>query len=119
MNIQAYFSAAAAGIPIVFPVIGLVWWYGKALKLKGSKQYASSLATGTVIGGLYMVTTTRPPAGDWWQVLGYWFGVGMYGLGLGLLASGLYDTGKDLFTRVVSQALGGIIAGLNKNTPAG
>lgn len=105
INLAVYFSAAAAGVPLVFVVFGLVWWAGRAFQLQGVTKYLTSLLAGLLLGGLYMLSATRPPAGDWWLIFGYWFGVGVYGLGLGVLTSVLHDAGQDWFARSVRKAV--------------
>ncbi len=105
INLAVYFSAAAAGVPLVFVVFGLVWWTGRAFRLAGRAKYITSLLVGLALGGLYMLSATRPPGGDWWLVFGYWFGVGMYGLGLGVLTAVLYDAGQDWFARAIQRTV--------------
>jgi hypothetical protein len=43
-----------------------------------------------------MVAQQRPPAGDWQAGLGYWFAVMVYGMAMGLVASGVYDAMKGM-----------------------
>jgi Na+/proline symporter len=105
LNLAVYFSAGVAGVPLVFVVIGLVWWLGETFQLTGAAKYTASLVTGWVCGALYMVSISAPPGfdGGWWAVFVYWFSTVMYGLGLGLLASLLWDTAKDLLNKVVNK----------------
>ena len=81
--------------------MGLVWAWGK-LGAKGKTQLISSLVTGTILGFLYMLAKVRPPEGDWWLVYGYWFADVIYGLGLGLLGSLLYELQKDLLEKIIA-----------------
>lgn len=99
-DLSAYLNAAVQGVPLAFVVMGLVWAWGE-LGVKGPWQMVSSLATGLVLGGGYMVAQTRPPVGDAWQAFGYWFAVAVYGLGLGVMSSGLYEFGKDTILKAV------------------
>jgi Na+/proline symporter len=106
-DLSAYLSAAVGGVPLLFVVLALVWWYGQALHVKGTVQFVASLVTGLVIGVLYMVSATRPPSGgDLYARYVYWFGAGFYGLGLGLLASASHDLGLDLVNKSVAKVLG-------------
>lgn len=106
MQIDVFFSAAVSGVPLTFVVFGLVWWYSQAFKLQGRTQTISSLLTGVVLGAGYMVMIAAPPTGTgWWPVYAYWFSVVIYGLGLGVLASGVYEASKDLLLKVITSAL--------------
>lgn len=106
MDIPAYAQAAVAGVPLLFVVIGLVEWL-KAFRSASGQQLIhgnwlllASMLVGLLIGGAYMVTQTRPPAGgDAWQSFGYWFAVIIYGFGLGVIASGVYNTVRALISR--------------------
>lgn len=87
---SAFVDVVINGVPLALLPFGLVAY----LKKQGVKDKAllfSSLGSGLVLGIGYIVYQTRPPAGDWWVVYGYWFGAVIYGLGLGLLASGIYE----------------------------
>ena len=101
-DLAIFVKAAVSGVPLLFVVIGLVWAWGE-LGAQGKVQLLSSLATGLVLGFLYMFTTTRPPSGDAWEASGYWFACVIYGLGLGLLASVLYSINKDLIKKLVEK----------------
>ena len=105
MDIQAYASAAVAGVPQLFVCIGLVEWL-KAFKnsqgqqlIHGNWLLAASMLVGLVLGGGYMVAQTRPVAGDAWLGYVYWFAVAIYGIGLGVIASGLYSAVKAILER--------------------
>lgn len=103
-DLTVYIKAAVQGVPLLFVVMGLVWAWGK-LGLEGKQQLVSSLMTGLALGMLYMVAQTRPPAGDWWLSFGYWFANAIYGLGLGVLASLLYELNKDLIKKLIEKYL--------------
>ena len=81
---------AAGLLPIV---MALVTYWGK-LGVTGKWQLLSSMATGLVLGGFVMYIQTLP------QTLVEWSAVGLFGLILGLAASGVYEIGKDLVAKV-------------------
>ncbi len=71
-------------LPTLAIVFGLVDYYGK-WGVKGKVQLASSLITGLIIGGLIMYFTTYP------NTPVAWFSMALYGLLVGLGASGCYN----------------------------
>lgn len=81
---------AAGLLPLV---MALVTYWGK-LGVSGKWQLISSMATGLVVGGFVMYIQTLP------QTLVEWSATGLFGLILGLAASGVYEIGKDLVTKV-------------------
>lgn len=87
---SAFVDAAINGVPLALLPFGLVAFLKKQ-GVQGQALLFSSLGIGLVLGVGYMVYQTRPPVGDWWTIYGYWFGNVIYGLGLGLLASGVYE----------------------------
>lgn len=82
-------NAIVAGIPLVLVVIGLVEWI-KRFGVQGAALNVASLLIGLVAGIAYQISTAMP--GDF----SGWFGAAIYGLALGLVASGLYDAGKSI-----------------------
>ncbi|MEZ0396831.1 MAG: hypothetical protein ABWK53_10440 [Anaerolineales bacterium] len=76
------------GIPLVVLVISLVEWV-KRFGIEGKALNAVSMAIGTVIGVAYWYAQS-PLA-----TFGDWFGAVVYGLALGLVASGIYDAAKS------------------------
>jgi hypothetical protein len=103
-DLGVYVQAAVSGVPLLFVCMGLVWAWGK-LGLEGKQQLVSSLITGLALGLLYMVSQTRPPVGDTWVSFGYWFANVIYGLGLGVFASLLYEINKDLIRKLIEKYL--------------
>ena len=101
-DLAIYVKAAVSGVPLLFVVIGLVWVWGE-LGAKGKAQLVSSMITGLALGLPYMITQTRPPVGDWWLSFGYWFAGIIYGLGLGVLSSVLYNINKDLIKKLIEK----------------
>ncbi len=81
-------NALVAGIPLVFVVIGLVEW-SKRLGVSGKPLMVLSMLIGVVLGVLYQFSL-QPLEG-----FSAWFGAVVYGLGLGLVASGIYDAVKS------------------------
>lgn len=114
MDLQSYANASVAGVPLVLVVIGLVEWCksfktkdGSAL-LSGNLVLVISMLVGTLLGGGFMLVQLRPPSGaDWWPHFVYWFGVLVYGMGMGIVASGIYDAGKA----IVVKTFGGLFKG--------
>ena len=80
---------AAALLPVV---MALVTYWGK-LGVTGNWQLVSSMATGLVLGGFVMYIQTLPT-----DLIG-WSATGLFGLVLGLAASGVYEVGKDLLDK--------------------
>lgn len=103
MDLNIFTSASVAGVPLVLVVIGLVEWVkgfkgadGQPL-FSGNTILLISLGIGLLLGGGYMLTQTHPPqTNDWWPHFTYWFALLIYGLAMGLVASGLYDTTKSI-----------------------
>ena len=88
------FDAIVAGLPLVLVVIGVVEWF-KQLGVQGNVLRYVSMAIGLVIGIAYQISLGLPAdfAG--------WFAACIYGLGLGLVASGIYDAAADIVKKVV------------------
>ena len=86
------FDAIVAGLPLVLVVLGLVEWV-KRLGLAGRAVVIVSMAIGLALGLAYQVSIAVPIdfAG--------WFGAAVYGIGLGLVASGIYDVGKSILNK--------------------
>ncbi len=99
---NSFVDAAVNGIPLTLLVFGLVAFL-KMQGVQGKQLLFASLGSGLLLGIGYMVYKTRPPIGDWWVVYGYWFGVIIYGLGLGLLASGVYEGARSAVTSVLTK----------------
>jgi hypothetical protein len=77
-----------AGIPLVVVVLGLVQFI-KGFGLEDNIVKGVSLAVGLVLGVGYQLSLATPVdfAG--------WFAAVVFGLGLGLVASGLYDANQS------------------------
>lgn len=76
------------GVPLVLAVIGLVEWM-KRFGVSGHALNAASMAVGLVVGVGYQYSQA--------PLVGFsaWFGACVYGVGLGLIASGIYDAVRD------------------------
>jgi len=69
-------------------VIGLVE-YIKSLGVQGQILKAVSMGVGVLFGGGYQIAAIGVPAD-----FAGWFGLVVYGIALGLVASGIYDAVK-------------------------
>jgi len=76
------------GIPLVLVVLGLVEW-SKRLGVSGQQLQILSMLVGVVLGVLYQFSQ-QPLEG-----FSAWFGAVVYGLALGLVASGIYDAARS------------------------
>ena len=82
-------EALVRGVPLFWLVMALVTLLGK-LGVSGRWQLACALGLGLLLGVGYQASLA--PLSLWTD----WFGAGLYGLALGLTASGVYETGKKL-----------------------
>lgn len=80
-------NASVAGIPLLAFVLGLVQWI-KGFGLSGAQVRVTSMVIGLLLGVGYQFSVQAPVdfAG--------WFAVTVFGVALGLVASGLYDAAK-------------------------
>lgn len=91
-------QALVGGIPLLLVVWGLVAFL-KSLGMQGNALTGASLVTGLVLGMAYQFSTSGIPS-----TFDGWFGVVVYGLGLGIVASGLYDVVKRDFLKAPDVA---------------
>lgn len=90
-DLSLFANAAVGGVPLLFVVLGLVQWV-KGLGLTGEVPVRLvSMVIGLLFGGGYMIATSGVPA----EFAG-WFAIVIYGIALGLIASGIYDVGEDI-----------------------
>jgi peptidoglycan/LPS O-acetylase OafA/YrhL len=87
-------DAVANGIPLIALIIGLVQFF-KEMGLRGQALRALSAVIGLALGVAYQISTGGVPAD-----FAGWFGVAIYSLGLGIVASGLVDAARDVAQRV-------------------
>lgn len=78
-------QAVVNGIPLMLIIVGLVE-FAKKFGLEGKMCVALSMVLGLIFGVLYQLSTASIPI----DLAGY-LSVAIYGLGMGLSASGLYD----------------------------
>lgn len=97
MEIGAYANAVVQGVPLLFVVIGLVQWV-KSFGVEGKALRAVSAGIGLILGGAYQVSVLGVPPD-----FAGWFGVVVYGLGMGVTASGVYDAGASLAAKAKPQ----------------
>ena len=76
------------GVPLIFVVMGLVE-LSKAFGASGKLLVGLSMGIGLVIGVLYQISLGMPAdfAG--------WFGAAIYGIALGITASGVYNAVRN------------------------
>lgn len=81
-------NAIIKGVPLILVTLGLVEWI-KRLGVEGKWINGASMAIGIILGLLYQVSIQIPAdfAG--------WFSAAVYGMALGLVASGVYDAVKS------------------------
>lgn len=82
------------GVPLMALVMAIVE-YIKQLGLSGAPLRAASLLAGLVIGLGYKAATAAP------ATFADWAGAAVYGLVLGLAASGVYDAGRSITERSI------------------
>lgn len=94
---KAIIDAAVGGIPLLIPVIGLVV-YLKKFGVAGKGLLASSMALGLGLGVGYQLAVLPAQPTEF----GEWFAIGIFGLTLGLVASGIYDVGDDWVSKIAA-----------------
>lgn len=94
-----YFQVSVEGVPLVLVVLGLVTWLWK-LGLKDQPLMIAGMVVGLLLGGGYQISQLGFPT-----TFGGWFAILVYGIGLGLLASGIYETGKKLSLKAAGLML--------------
>jgi len=93
-------TAGIVFTPMLAIVFGVVDYLGK-WGIKGKWQLASSLLAGLILGGIVMYFTTYPATPV------AWFSVALFGLLIGLAASGCYEGIKAASAKGANSA-GGI-----------
>ena len=86
------FDQVVNGIPLFFVVVALVE-LSKDFGLQGKALTALSFGIGLVLGLLYQISLGMPT-----DYTG-WFGVALFGLALGLVASKSYDAARSATRR--------------------
>ena len=90
MEVTAIAKDAVAGVPLVVVVIGLVEWI-KTFGVSGRPLQLVSMAVGLVIGFAYQLSLNPGP-----YDYPFFFYVAIYGLILGLVASGIFDAASAI-----------------------
>lgn len=85
--ISIFENITVAGVPLLLVTLGLVQ-YIKGFGLSGNSVRGLSAAVGLVLGIGYQLSVSMPAD------FGGWFAVVVFGLGLGLVASGVYDAAQ-------------------------
>jgi hypothetical protein len=99
-DLKEFLNSALINTAVLMPVImALVTLYGK-FGAQGKVQLALSLVTGFVLGVAVMVADLGVPAD-----FAGWLALVIYGLIPGLVASGVYETGKGIAARA-AQSVG-------------
>lgn len=83
-----------AGMPLMGIVLGLVQWFKGFPQITGIWTRVLSMLVGLLLGVGYELSVAMPTG------FSGWFTVGVFGIGLGLVASGVFDTA----TAVVQSA---------------
>ena len=87
------------GIPLFAVVMGLVQWF-KTVKVPSAALPFISMSMGLILGVGYQISQTPLVS------YGDWFAAVIYGLTLGLVASGIYDAGKSIVGKVFGNPQG-------------
>jgi hypothetical protein len=96
-DLVEFIQAATVNTAVLLPIVmALVTLYGK-FGIQGKAQLALSLLTGFVLGVVVMIADTGLPAS-----FAGWVALVLYGLIPGLVASGVYETGKGIAARAAS-----------------
>lgn len=112
MDIELFLKAAVVGVPLLFPVWGLVQLFKLFKKpngdqlINGNVLLLLSFAWGLILGGGYMIFATQPPmagSGGWYTQYVYWFGVVFYGICIGILASVFWEALKAIVDKTVQK----------------
>lgn len=86
------FSDMVQGTPIVVLVLGLCQYAKVTFNTDARVTNLISMLIGLLLGAGYMLSRGVPAAGDYPA----WFSIAVYGLGLGLVASGIFKVGAQL-----------------------
>lgn len=104
--IQLVAGASVQGVPLIVVVLGLVE-YAKRWGFQGKQLLGASMGVGLVLGAAYQgyVLASAPGPGPataaaWYIAV---FGMVIYGLVLGLVASGVYDFADGIVTQAVAR----------------
>lgn len=82
-------DVAVNGIPLIALIMALVTWISDLVGAQGKIKMAIAMVVGIVLGVAYQLSVHVP------ATFGEWFFVVIYGLALGLFASGAWDVLKS------------------------
>lgn len=100
-DITQFFKVSAEISPfVVIVVLGLTTFYGQ-LGAKGRVQLILAMLTGLLLGGSFLMALNGIPA-----TFAGWFLTILVGLLFGLMAVGIYETGKGAIQKVTAKTLG-------------
>ncbi len=86
-------DVAVNGVPLVVLIVGLVQFIAE-MGVGGKALKATSAGIGLAVGIAYQFSLGTPVD------FASWFGALLYGLGLGVVASGLVDQARSLASRI-------------------
>lgn len=105
-------------------VIGLVYWIKATWSLEGKAVNLVSMGLGIFFGGLYQlvqIARGNPMPTEWVGWLTVFLNVVVAGIIMGLTASGLYNTGKEVVAKAVVKSVqvnaGDVPAGISHTPP--
>jgi hypothetical protein len=102
-------GASVQGVPLIFVVLGLVQ-YAKKVGIKGNALLYVSMIVGVALGIAYQGYVLASAAGPGPATAGAWyaavFAMVIYGLLLGIVASGVYDVADGIVTTAVARLSG-------------
>lgn len=89
-------------------VIGLVYWIKSTWNLEGKSVNIVSMILGIFFGGLYQlvqIARGNPMPTEWVGWLTVFLNVVVAGIIMGLTASGLYNTDKEIMTKAIIKSI--------------
>lgn len=103
-DLSQFITVSVNGIPLVAVLIGLVEYF-KRLGATGRQLQIISMALGIVLGAGYQLATLPPEAAPTTTQgsFAFVFGVVIYGLALGLIASGIFDAADSIFKKALGR----------------
>ena len=95
IDLTQILSEAINGSPIIVIVLGLTQWFKETFSITSNRwANITSMLIGLLAGGGYLIVQNPPT-----DAL-TWFLDGVYGVVLGLVASGIFKMGRQLATHV-------------------
>jgi len=97
-DLKAFADASVAGIPLVVFVLALTTWCADVVGAQGKQKMVIAMIIGLFFGGGYQLCQAWPTS------FAGWFMVTVYGITLGLLGSGIWDTAGLLAEKAIRKA---------------